>query len=179
MISEQAIITEIKKGNRLAMRTLYDQYSGYATAICLRYLADCDVVKDVLQDSFVKILTSVTQFEYRGEGSLKAWISRIVANQSLDYLKKSSRFSFTDDIPQEMEDDVPPIDDIPMEHLMRMIGELPVGYRTVLNLYVFEEKSHKEIAQLLGIKENSSASQFARAKKMLSKLMKDYIRKQA
>lgn len=130
----------------------------------------------ILQDSFVKILTSIDRFEYRGEGSLKAWIRTLVANLALDYLRKNNRLCFTDDIPQEMEDEPPSMDEIPTEELLKMIGMLPIGYRTVLNLYVFEDKSHKEIAQILGIKENSSASQYARAKKMLNKMMQNYMK---
>lgn len=176
MSSEQIIIDQIKRGNRAAMKTLYTQYSGYATATCMRYVTENEAVKDILQDSFVKILTSIDRFEYRGEGSLKAWIRTLVANLALDYLRKNNRLCFTDDIPQEMEDEPPSMDEIPTEELLKMIGMLPIGYRTVLNLYVFEDKSHKEIAQILGIKENSSASQYVRAKKMLNKMMQNYMK---
>ena len=89
------------------MKTLYTQYSGYATATCMRYVTESEAVKDILQDSFVKILTSIERFEYRGEGSLKAWIRTLVANLALDYLRKNNRLCFTDDIPQEMEDEPP------------------------------------------------------------------------
>ena len=178
MESEQTLWEGVIRGDRKAMRMLYDCYSGYAMAICLRYLADREAARDVLQDCFVKILTSACQFEYRGEGSLKAWMTRIVVNQSLDYLTKSARFSFTDEIPDEVDDDDIEVERLPSEVLMQLIGELPEGYRTVLNLYVFEQRSHKEIARLLHIKENTSASQYLRAKKLLGEKIKDYIRKQ-
>ena len=87
------------------MRELYDRYSGYATAVCLRYIPNKDEVEDVMQDSFVKIFTSIDKFELRGEGSLKSWIARIVANESLDYIRRNGRLSFTDEIPDEAEEE--------------------------------------------------------------------------
>ena len=116
------------------------------------------------------------QYDRGYEGSLKAWVLRIVANESINLLRKQSRFTSVNalpDLPEEGEPDIPPV---PPDQLNEMIGKLPAGYRAVLNLYVFEKKSHKEIAQMLGIKENSSASQFLRAKRMLAKMIEDYKR---
>jgi RNA polymerase sigma factor (sigma-70 family) len=175
--TEQRLLEDIRKGDKTAMRRLYDRYSGYSMALSRRYIADVDAVKDVLQDSFVKIITSVATFEYRGEGSLKAWILRIVANESLNYLRQANKFDFTDDIPDEQETDEPDVGSIPSKVLTDMIASLPVGYRTVLNLFVFEQKSHKEIARLLNIKEGTSASQYLRAKKILARQIKDYLKR--
>lgn len=176
MKSEKRLLNDIKKGDRAAMRELYDRYSGYATAVCLRYIPNKDEVEDVMQDSFVKIFTSIDKFELRGEGSLKSWIARIVANESLDYIRRNGRLSFTDEIPDEAEEE-PDIDTISDETLMEMIGRLPDGYRVVLNMYVFGQMSHKEIAEKLGIKIGTSASQFFHAKKMLAKMINDYKKK--
>lgn len=143
----------------------------------MRYLSDRYLAQDVLHDSFVKILTSIGRFEYRGEGSLKAWMMRIAANESLTVLRRNGRFETVDNIPEET-DEEPDIDQVPMNEMMRMIGELPTGYRTVFNMFVFEERSHKSIALELGIKEDSSASQFLRAKKILAKKIKEYKHQQ-
>lgn len=174
MKSEQELLQAINGGNRAAMCELYDRYSGYAMAVGLRYMADADSVKDVLQDSFVKIFTGISAFEYRGEGSLKAWVLRVVANESLTQLRKYHHFTVTDDMPDMPDENIPDTEDVPMSVIMQMIERLPVGYRTVFNLFVFEQRSHKEIALLLGIKENSSASQYFRAKKMLTKMIEEY-----
>ncbi len=103
-------------------------------------------------------------------------MSKIVVNESLSSLRRSVRFDVLDSIPETEPDYDSPPDPlrVPPDVLERMIHELPAGYRTVFNLYVFENKSHKEIASLLGIKENSSASQFNRAKKILAKKINDY-----
>ena len=134
------------------MRRLYERYSGYAMAVGLRYIADRDAVQDVLQDSFVKVFAAINGFSYRGEGSLKAWVMRIVANEVGEVDVKN----------------------IPMSVVMQMIQQLPAGYRTVFNQFVFEEKSHREIASDLGIKESTSASQYFRAKNLLAKMIQEY-----
>jgi len=160
------------------MRLFYERYAGLLTAVCSRYVPDAADVKDILQDSFVKIFRNAGRFEYRGEGSLKAWASKIVVNASLKALAASSRLKFVDDLPDVAEDDgdLPALPDIPPQVLQSMIRELPDGYRTVFNLYVFEKKSHREIAGLLGIKEDSSASQFFRARALLAKNIKLWMK---
>ena len=82
MKQEEQLVSDIQRGERLAMRSLYDQYSGFAMAIALRYVPDRDDVSDILQDSFVKIFLSIGSYEYRGEGMLRAWIARIVSNEA-------------------------------------------------------------------------------------------------
>jgi RNA polymerase sigma-70 factor (ECF subfamily) len=177
--TELQLLEAIRSGEREALRRLYDRYSGYAMAIGLRYLPEGDEVRDVLQDSFVRILTSIGQFNYHGEGSLKSWVSRIVSNRSVDYLREHQRFRVVSGIPDEPdEEEEPDVGGVPPDVLTKMIGRLPVNYRVVLNLYVFEQRSHREIAQLLDIKESTSSSLFFRAKKMLARMIKDYINKQ-
>ena len=179
METELQLLEAIRSGDREALRRLYERYSGYAMAIGLRYLPEGDEVRDVLQDSFVRILTSIGQFNYHGEGSLKSWVSRIVSNRSVDYLREHQRFRVVSGIPDEPdEEEEPDVGGVPPDVLTKMIGRLPVNYRMVLNLYVFEQRSHREIAQLLDIKESTSSSLFFRAKKMLARMIKDYINKQ-
>ena len=178
MEAEQLLVRKIKEGDRAAMRTLYDRYSGYVMAVALRYVPDRDDVQDVVQDSFVKIFSSIGRFEYRGEGALKAWMARIVANQALDFLYKRRALDTSRNIPDVPDEPEPDIGGVSDEVLMELIGKLPPGYRVELNLFVFEQMSHKEIAKRLGIKENSSASQYFHAKKMLGKMINDYIKRQ-
>ena len=178
--SEEELLHDVQSGDRSAMRRLYERYAGYAMAIGFRYVPDEDAVRDVVQDSFVKILTSVGQFHFLGEGSLKAWISRIVANTAIDYLHRKELLTTVpfENFANESDDETTPteIDKISPEALTEMIGKLPTAYRVVLNLYVFEGFSHQEIADQLGIKATSSASRFFRAKKMLAHLIEDYLK---
>ena len=180
---EQRLLKRIGEGNSAALRQLYDCYAGYLTAVAARYIPDEDALKDVLQDAFVKILTTVKNFQYRGEGSLKAWMTRIVVNKALDCLAMNKKYESLvtavddevvgEDVSSVNEPD--DVDDVPMDIILEMIRRLPVGYRSVFNLYVFEGRSHKEIAKLLNIKESSSASQFHRAKAMLAREIKRYV----
>lgn len=179
METERQLLDAIQRGERAALRRLYDRYSGYAMAIGLRYIPDCDEARDVLQDSFVKILTSIGRFDYRGEGSLKSWVSRIVANRAIDYIKQHQRLQFTDEVPENINEEEPEIGGIPPDILDSMIGQLPAGYRVVLNLFVFEQLSHRDIAQRLGITESASTSQLFRAKRMLQRMVREYIKQQS
>lgn len=176
-ISEQDILRSIQDGNMAAMAILYNRYVRYFTAICSRYVTNEEDLRDILQESILKIYTSIRKFEYRGTGSLKKWMAKIVLNETIKTLKRDTRFEFVDEIPDEESDTNdrdPDVEDIPIAVIHEMIRKLPPGYRTVFNLYVFEEKSHKEIAAELNIKESTSASQFHRAKLLLSNQIKHY-----
>ena len=143
-------------------------------AVCYSYTGDMDAAHDVLHDGFIKIFTN---FNFRGESSLGTWINRVMVTQSLDYLRKQKRFSQLM-VTEEVLPDIADISDtgerFTQEQLMAFVAELPTGCRTVFNLFVFEEKSHKEIAELLKIKEHSSASQLHRAKYLLAERIKRY-----
>ncbi len=146
-------------------------------AVCYRYTGDMDEAHDVLHDGFVKIFSN---FTFRGECSLATWMTRVMMTQAIDYLRRKQRFTQLV-VSEEQLPDV--IDEASVaesgsglseEVLMKFVAELPDGCRTVFNLYVFEEKSHKEIARLLHIKEHSSTSQLFRAKCLLAKRIKEY-----
>jgi len=174
--NEQEIVSLIHKGDISAKKYLYCQYARYLTGVCARYVVGQEDVRDVMQESFLKIFSSIGSFEYRGTGSLKGWMTRIVVNESLKFLKSVCRFEMIPLSPEteSIADEEPDIEGIPPSELHGMIRELPVGYRTILNLYVFEEKSHKEIARALNIKESTSASQFHRAKRLLAEKIRRY-----
>ncbi|SFN66900.1 RNA polymerase sigma-70 factor, ECF subfamily [Chryseobacterium oleae] len=174
---EQILIRRLLTKEEAAWKELFGTYSGNLAGVCARYVPGKDDVHDVLQNSFIKMFRSIETFEYRGSGSLKAWMMRITVNEALKHIKQHSGMTTeTDlaefpDIPNEEE---PDLEEIPQAVIMKMIRSLPDGYRTVFNLFVFEKKSHKEIAGLLGIAENSSASQFHRAKGLLVQKIKEY-----
>lgn len=175
METEEQLISAIRSGDPSAFRRLYERYSRYAIAIVLRYIPERSEVNDVLQDSFIKILTSIDHFNYQGKGSLRNWIRRIVANQAIDHIRQRERITFVSIHSDEVIDEDSDIGGVPPEILARMVGRLPANYRVVLNLYVFERLTHSEIAQLLGIKEKTSSSLFYRAKHQLRKMINDYL----
>ena len=174
---EQRLVQRLQDGDKVAAREFYALYADHLAGICARYIADEEDQKDVFQDAFVHILTHINDFQYRRSGSLLAWAAKVTVNTSLKFLRTQQRHEFVSldsDLSDEPEEDDPPVSDIPPDVIQQMLSQLPTGYRTVLNLYVFEGKSHKEIAQLLDIKENSSASQLHRAKNLLAKMIQKY-----
>lgn len=170
----------MRQGDPSAMKTLYCRYVGSLAAVCARYVPDDDEVKDILHDSFIKAFTQFSSFEYRGEGSLKAWLTRIVINRSLSHLKQKEPFDSLDTHADMADVDTvaPDTSRVPAEVIHGFIRQLPAGYRTIFNLYVVDGKSHREIARLLGIKESTSASQLHRAKEILAQKIKDYSKSQ-
>lgn len=174
--NELQLLCLVKQGDAMAMKTVYSTYIRYLAAICSRYIVNNEDVKDVLQDSFLKIFSGIASFEYRGRGSLKGWITKITVNETLKFLQKNNRFEFVEISEQEHDkpDEEPDVDALPSSVLFNLIRELPDGYRTIFNLYVIENKSHKEIAKLLNIKESTSASQLHRAKSLLATKIRQY-----
>ena len=177
--TERQLIEAIRAGDREALRRLYEHFSRYAMGVTLRYVPRRDDALDIVQDSFISILTSISTFEYRGEGSLRNWVTRIVSNQAVSWMKDHEQLSFSELTFDEIEDDEDSaIEEVPKELVNEMIGRLPVRYRVVVNLRTFEELSHKDIALRLGISERASVTLFLRAKRKLAKMMKDYLSSQ-
>lgn len=174
---EERWLRKALDGDNTATEWIYRRHVRYLSALCSRYITEDEDIRDVLQESFIKIFTSLGSFKYRGEGSLKAWIAKITLNETLKFVRNNSRLpidSIDDKDTNIADGDSMETEDIPTDVLHKFIRELPDGYRTVFNLYVIEDKSHKEIAQLLGIKENTSASQLHKAKSMLAQKIKLY-----
>ena len=173
---EQRLVKRLQEGDKTAAREFYTRYGGSLAGVCVRYIADEEDVKDVIQNALVHIFSHITDFKYRGNGSLEAWVVRIAVNESLKFLRTKVQYELLQpdyDVIDDSEDD-PSVRDIPPDIIRQMLNRLPTGYRTVLNLYVFEGKSHQEIARLLGIKKDSSASQLLRAKSMLAQMIRKY-----
>ncbi len=180
-MNEQEISQGCLKGNREAQRELYSRCAGAMLSVGMRYLADRETAEDVLHDVFIGVFTHFDKFTYRGEGSLMAWMKRVMVNASLDYLRRRTPFETVEveKVKDEVEIDPSDVETVPTDVIMRFISELPDGYRTVFNLFTFEEKSHREIAEMLGINEKSSSSQLSRAKTLLQKKIKEYLNLQA
>ena len=173
---EQRLVKRLQEGDKTAAREFYTRYGDSLASVCARYIADEEDLKDVIQNALVHIFSHIDDFKYRGDGSLEAWATKVMVNESLKFLRTKRQHELLQpdyDIIDESDDDLL-LSDIPPAIFLQMLNRLPTGYRTVLNLYVFEGKSHQEIARLLGIKKDSSASQLVRAKVLLAKMIKKY-----
>ena len=174
---EQRLAEQIRNGDNGAMQAFCSLYVPHLKAVCTRYIADQEDARDVLQETLISIITHITDFKYRGAGSLQAWATRIAVNVALNFIRNNHLYELTflrQRVEDVVEEEDPPIEDIPPEAIQQMVRQLPTGYRTVLNLYVFEDKSHEEIARLLGINVNTSTSQLRKAKNMLAKMIQAY-----
>ena len=175
---EQDIAQLVAKGDRKATRALYGDTICRMTSVCSRYVTDPDAVNDVLQDSYMSIFTTIDKFQYKGEGSLLAWMTRIVVHKSVDWVKREMRRGAVElpgDLPEVIDDDIADDCDLSADTIHSIIRQMPAGYRAVFNMYVLDGMSHKQIAAELGIAENSSASQLARAKAWLKNEVKKYL----
>lgn len=171
-----------KRGENRARRALYESYSGAMFGLCLRYAGNREDAEDCLQDGFLRLFEVIGKFQYRGPGSLDAWVKRVFTNLCLDRINKKKRSAEEDvenvpDVPDDDGDDSGLLD-LPAEKIVELMGLLPEGFRTVLNLYLVEGWSHREIAAKLGISESTSASQYLRAKKRFRKILEDYLNNQ-
>ena len=174
----EQLVERIRNKDQRAMKQLYQLYVGELSSVCYRYVPAESDAKDVLQNSFVKIFTSIPNIEYRGENSFKAWMAKVVVNEALRYLRERKRLKYVDQETAllQIPDEEPGVERITADELHQLVRELPDGYRTVLNLYVFEDYPHKKIAELLGIKESSSASQLHHAKSWLARRIKEIMK---
>jgi len=174
-MDDSQLIIACKKQDRNAQKALYEQYASVMMAVCLRYCREEETARDLLHDGFIRVFTQIGS--YRGNGSFEGWLRRIFVNLALEnYRKEKQKNRFLEEygimntnMTESPTDDMLDIENIPREEVLEMIRDLPPGYRTVFNLFIFEDMSHKEIAQQLGINEAASRSQFFRAKTILQK----------
>ena len=181
-MEEAEIATGCRRGEAKEQRALYDSYAPRLMATIVRYVGRGDVAQDVLQDTLVRALRGFSQFKWRGKGSLGGWLNRMAVNMSLNYLRDNRHMLQAVSLDERPEaglvaDEPTPADveGLDLAELMRLVEELPTGYRTVFNLYCIEGYSHREIASELGISVNTSSSQLARAKAMLARKINDYV----
>lgn len=173
-MDEQQLIDGVKNRDRSSQRILYETFAPLMLSVCFRYVNDMEVAKDILQEGFIKIFNSIDS--YLNKGSFEGWVRRIFINICLEYLRKNDvlkNAALIDDPALSLQPDYSAVDQISADELMEIIGELPPGFRTVFNMYAIEGYSHKEIADILGITESTSRSQFTRAKQQLQKRLKD------
>lgn len=162
------LVKECARGSSRAQRALFDKFAPKMLAVLLRYLRNQEEAEDTLQDGFVKIFQKIGEFKM--EGSLEGWIRRIMVNTALDVLRKNKKLLGDvqlDDVSYKVSFEDHGFEDMQVEQLLHMINNLPEGYRIVFNMFAIEGYSHKEIADTLGVTENTSKSQYSRARAFL------------
>lgn len=167
---EKAMIAGCGKAERASQKLLYEKYNGQMMLLCCRYLTNQEEAKEALMDGFLNCFKNINNFEYRGEGSLFGWLQRIMINQCLMRLRASNRhqmLSVENENFEELTTGELQIQNLSTKEILKLIGQLPDGYRTVFNLYHVEGLGHKVIGKLLAISENTSKSQLAKAKQKL------------
>lgn len=171
--SEKELIKGLLKQDRLAQKTVYEHYSARMLGLCMRYIRDNFEAEEVMLGGFLKVFQKTDQF--KSQGSFEGWIRRIMVNECLNALRKKKLMYVEVDIHNLGEDhhQAQYESDIDAEELMSYIEALPIGYRTVFNLYAIEGYSHKEIAEKLGVSESTSKSQLSRARNLLQKCIEE------
>lgn len=175
MNSDSEILQGCIKCKPSAQRELFEKYSPLLLGICIRYAVSVEEAEDILQEGFVKIFLNITHF--KGEGSLVAWMRRIMINTAITAYHRALKHRYHDDIEDIRETSMENVSwsdaDFTAEELQKIIAQMPEGYRMVFNLYAIEGYKHREIADMLAIDENTSKSQYSRARRWLQeRLMK-------
>ncbi len=171
-MTEEQMLAGSVKNNAIAQEALYNRFSPKMLGVCYRFAKNREDAEDMLQEGFIKVFTQIQNF--RSEGSLEGWVRRIVVHTCINSLKKNKKFRESVDLihahslrtKTEM---IPAI--MQAKQIVECIRLLPIGYRTVLNLFALEGYSHREISELLEIEESTSRSQFTRAKAMLEDML--------
>jgi RNA polymerase sigma-70 factor (ECF subfamily) len=174
-MSEKQLIAGCLQGDRKSQKELYDLYSRKMMGVCLRYAGDKETARDLLQEGFIRVFTSLDT--YTGTGTLEGWIRTVFVNGALEHLRKRDILRHSMDIGSihdVLEDQDTAVSKIAARDLMELIQSLPDGFRAVFNLYAIEGYSHKEIARKLHITESTSRSQYVRARKWLQERIDRY-----
>lgn len=167
-MDDTTLVIECVKGNARAQRMLFDKFARKMLGVCMRYAKSTEQAEDVLQDGFVKVFTKLKDFKH--DGSLEGWIRRIMVNTSLDQIRKNGKMlgdTNIDDVGYKIENNAFVFENMMADDLMKMVQAMPEGYKVVFNMFAIEGYSHGEIAETLGISENTSKSQYSRARAYL------------
>ena len=164
------LVKEAKQGSASAQKCLFDLLADRMMLLCRRYVKNAEDAEEVLLDGFYKFYKNMPAFQYQGEAALVAWLKKIMVNECLMLLRKKNVFTIvTESAAEEVPLQAEALDHLSAKEIFELIVQLPVGYRTVFNLFEIEGMDHKEIATLLGIAEGTSKSQLSKAKNLLQK----------
>jgi len=177
------LISDCKKGKAEAQDKIYDLYSAAMLGICARYADNIEEAEDILQDSFIKIFTKVSKYQFESVAPFSAWMKRIVVNTALNHIRNNKKNKIFDQLDEKVEMQYQESTtensniNISQEDILKLIQNLPSGYKLVFNLYVFEKYSHQDIAAELGVSVNTSKTQLFKARQMLQKQVMEKVKK--
>ncbi len=171
-MTEEALLLGCLQNDPMAQKELYQRYSSRMLSVCYRFAHNREDAEDMLQEGFIKVFSQIHTF--RHQGAFEGWVRRIMVHTCINHLKRNKKFNESVDLIhasglQTREESVPSI--VQAKQIVECIRLLPIGYRTVLNLYALEGYSHKEIAAVLDIEESTSRSQYTRARQMLEEIL--------
>lgn len=165
-MTDEQLVKKCLKHDALAQKLLFDRFSGKMMGVCLRYFSSSEEAEDALQMGFIKVFDKLDKFDNRG--SLEGWVRRIMVNTALDAIRKNKKFEDNisiDKVDYQMKSSIEDgVDILSAKDLLGLIQSIPLGYRTVFNMFALEGYSHQEIAKELNISEGTSKSQYARAR---------------
>jgi RNA polymerase sigma-70 factor (ECF subfamily) len=171
------LLEDCKAHDATAEKALFLHFAPKVLAIARRYATDEPMAQDYLQECFLVLFDKLSQYD-PGRGQFEGWLYRVSVNTILQLMRKQKRLpeiSHPETLPDvELEETV--LDQIPHEQVLDAVRQLPAGYRQVLNLYIFEDWSHREIAEALQISESASRSQLSRAKQLLKQMLHKAVR---
>ena len=163
-----SLVNECLKGNSRAQKALFDKFAPKMLSVCLRYMKNPEKAEDALQDGFIKVFTNLLNFN--NSGVLEGWIRRIIVNTCLDELKKNKKLLLNvsvEEVEYKLESNDFVQEQMMADDLMKLIQDMPAGYRVIFNMFAIEGYAHQEIATQLGISESTSKSQYLRARAYL------------
>jgi RNA polymerase sigma-70 factor (ECF subfamily) len=164
-MTDEQLVQGCKRGDTVAQRTLFEKFSRKMFGVCLRYTNSKEEAEDLLQEGFIKVYQNIESFKLMG--SFEGWMRRIFVNVCLEQLRKQKVEWLGVESGVELADAESIMSKLNVQELLKLIRELPAGYKTIFNLFAIEGYSHKEISEELKISEGTSKSQYSRARALL------------
>ncbi|KQC32801.1 RNA polymerase sigma-70 factor [Nonlabens sp. YIK11] len=175
--NEKKLIEKAAQGDRKAQRRLYDKHAGKMLSVCRQYISPIETAEEIMLNGFFKVFTKLETFNH--EGSFEGWVRRIMIRECLNFLRKKDPFKWSSEIDEGKFEDEPEeeAEDVPLDQIQQCIDQLPDGYKSVFVMYVIDGLKHHEIATMLGISENTSKSQFRKARLLLQEEINEIKKK--
>lgn len=187
-MTEKELVQKCLAGHRDAQKTLFERYAGRLSAVCRRYAQDEEEARDFFQEGMIKIFANLGSFKF--QSSLETWMTRIMINTAISALRRRkniwestdanegfllNKISLNGYEPEPEEDAKNPYSQIDPDTVKKLFRLLPPGYRAVLQMYVVDQMTHKEIALQLGISENTSKTQLLKARKKIREIVEKHF----
>lgn len=178
------LVKEAKQGSTAAQKCLFDAFADKMLLVSCRYVKRKEDAEELMLDGFYNFFKNLHAFNYQGEAALFSWLKRIMINECLMFLRKKNVFTIvTESAAEEIVLEEEALNNLSAAEIFNLVVSLPVGYRTVFNLFVIEGMGHKEIAALMGISEGTSKSQLSKARALLQKMLSqkgiEYVKQKA